>query len=499
MAVINKIWSMLALVTIFSWSPILFSQALANGLAEPKSFCYLNGLAERLRCGYVSVAEDPGKPNGRKIDIHYVVMPAVKPVYKNEALLAIAGGPGQSAIDNAALFNSTFSKVRETRDILLIDQRGTGRSNPLACPGDSALSPLLMDGRAFDVIAETKKCLNALDADVAMYNSTIALNDFEVVRQTLGYEKLHLYGISYGSRMAQLYMRHYGDSLVTVTLDGVVPMQIPVIAVGLSVDRAIDRLLKDCAEDIACADKFPNLTVILGTINSQLENQPTIINTFHPVTGEPTDFFLTRDKLLSILRLSMYSPTTRSLLPLAIHQASLGNYQTLLGLYSLMMEGIDLAAGMHNSVVCAEDIQRVSSTLLGEISASYMADTLYQALTKACSVWPSHAANPEFSNPISSAIPTLLLSGELDPATPPDWGTIAMKKMTNAVHFIAPYATHGVASQSCGNKLIAQLIDTANIQTLKNDCLNDDQSTGFYLNGSSAQMLPIRLLKGGSL
>ncbi|MDG0968470.1 MAG: alpha/beta hydrolase [Porticoccaceae bacterium] len=490
---------MTTFVVILSWPVMLFSQALASGPEESKGFCYVDGLAERLRCGYVSVAEDPGKPNGRKIDVHYVVIPAVKPIYENEALLAIAGGPGQSAIDNAALFNSTFSKVRETRDILLIDQRGTGRSNLLSCPEDTALSPLMVDERAFNVLAETKKCLDALNADVAMYNSTIALNDFEAVRQALGYKKLHLYGISYGSRMAQLYMRHYGDSLATVTLDGVVPMQIPVIAVGLSVDRALAGLLKDCAEDVGCADKFPNLTVTLDSINSQLENQPIVVNTFHPVTGDPTEFFLTRDKLLSILRLSMYSTTTRSLLPLAIHHASLGNYQALLGLYSLMMEGIDLAAGMHNSVVCAEDIQRVNSTLLGEISASYMADTLYQALIKACSVWPSHATNPEFSNPISSAVPTLLLSGELDPATPPDWGTMAMKKMTNAVHFIAPYATHGVASQSCGNELIAQLIDTANIQTLNNDCLDEDQSTGFYLNGSSAQMLPNNLLKEGSL
>ena len=147
--------------------------SLANNVVADDSVknghCYVEDLSDRLRCGYVTVAEDPKQPNGRTINIHYVIVSAVKPLYPSEALLAIAGGPGQSAIDNAALFNQTFSKVRETRDILLIDQRGTGRSNLLSCPEDKSLSPLSIDERLFDNLAETKKCLATFDADVAMY------------------------------------------------------------------------------------------------------------------------------------------------------------------------------------------------------------------------------------------------------------------------------------------------------------------------------------------
>ncbi len=265
------------------------------------SDCHIDGLEDRLRCGYVTVAEDPKKPNGRTIIIHYVIVPAVKPLYPAEALLAIAGGPGQSAIDNAALFNQTFSKVRETRDILLIDQRGTGRSNLLSCPEDKSLSPLSIDERLFDNLAETKKCLATFDADVAMYNSSFAIHDFEAVRNHVGYTKLHLYGISYGSRMAQLYMRHYPESLATVTLDGVVPMQQSVLAVGLSVDRALDGVFDQCASNRDCNEQFPNLRLTLNQLTGRLENKAIETTVFHPATGAPTTFLLTRDKLLGIL------------------------------------------------------------------------------------------------------------------------------------------------------------------------------------------------------
>lgn len=453
------------------------------------SYCYVDGLSDRLPCGFIQVAEDSSKPQGRKIDIHYVVIPAVKPVHPTEALLAIAGGPGQSAIDNAALFNNTFKKVRETRDILLIDQRGTGRSNILQCPQDNILSPLMVDEQGFDVIVETEKCLSNIESDLAMYDSSTAIHDFEAVRKFLGYEKLHVYGISYGSRMAQLYMRHYSEALLTVTLDGVVPMQQSVLAVGLSVDRALEGVLEQCAADAACNQQFPALRSDLSSLTNNLTNNPVTTNVFHPMTGNPETFLLTRDKLLGILRLSMYSPSTRTLLPLAINLAASGNYQPLLGLYSLIMNGIDLAAGMHNSVVCAEDVHRVSPDLMADIEQSYTANSLYEAMVKSCSIWPSNRVDEKFFNPIESDIPTLLLSGELDPATPPDWGALAMVNMTNAAHFVAPYATHGVAAQTCGSDLVADLVDLGTVTDLDASCLSETHFKNFYLNPSSAQAL----------
>lgn len=461
---------------------------LAKPASEESNHCYIEGLSDRLRCGYIIVNENPNEPNGQKINIHYAVIPAVKNIYPNQAFLAIAGGPGQSAIDNAPLFNNTFARIRETRDILLIDQRGTGRSNILKCPEDKSVSPLLMNEGNFDTIAETNKCLAAIDGDVTQYTSTAALKDFEAVRISLGYDKLHIYGISYGTRMAQLYMREYAEAIATVTLDGVVPMQQSVLAIGLAIDRAVDLLISECENLSRCQQQFPSLRKALATTEVELMLSPVKAQIFHPMTGQPTEFLLTHDKFLSVIRLALYSPTTRVLLPYAIHQAGEKNYQAVLGLYSLTMEGIDIAMGMHASVVCSEDIHRLSTDLSTELETSYMGRTMFTELSKVCSVWPSTKVDETFSAPISNNIPTLLLSGELDPATPPDWAILAMADMKNATHLVAPHAAHGVAMQSCANRLVAQLVDEDSTAELDGDCLKEEQPRGFYLNANGVDI-----------
>ena len=461
---------------------------LAKPASEESDHCYIEGLSDRLRCGYIIVNENPNEPNGQKINIHYAVIPAVKNIYPNQAFLAIAGGPGQSAIDNAPLFNNTFARIRETRDILLIDQRGTGRSNILKCPEDKSVSPLLMNEGNFDTIAETNKCLAAIDGDVTQYTSTAALKDFEAVRISLGYDKLHIYGISYGTRMAQLYMREYAEAIATVTLDGVVPMQQSVLAIGLAIDRAVDLLISECENLSRCQQQFPSLRKALATTEVELMLSPVKAQIFHPMTGQPTEFLLTHDKFLSVIRLALYSPTTRVLLPYAIHQAGEKNYQAVLGLYSLTMEGIDIAMGMHASVVCSEDIHRLSTDLSTELETSYMGRTMFTELSKVCSVWPSTKVEETFSAPISNNIPTLLLSGELDPATPPDWAILAMADMKNAKHLVAPHAAHGVAMQSCANRLVAQLVDEGSTAELDGDCLKEERPRGFYLNANGVDI-----------
>ena len=461
---------------------------LAKPASEESDHCYIEGLSDRLRCGYIIVNENPNEPNGQKINIHYAVIPAVKNIYPNQAFLAIAGGPGQSAIDNAPLFNNTFARIRETRDILLIDQRGTGRSNILKCPEDKSVSPLLMNEGNFDTIAETNKCLAAIDGDVTQYTSTAALKDFEAVRISLGYDKLHIYGISYGTRMAQLYMREYAEAIATVTLDGVVPMQQSVLAIGLAIDRAVDLLISECENLSRCQQQFPSLRKALATIEVELMLSPVKAQIFHPMTGQPTEFLLTHDKFLSVIRLALYSPTTRVLLPYAIHQAGEKNYQAVLGLYSLTMEGIDIAMGMHASVVCSEDIHRLSTDLSTELETSYIGRTMFTELSKVCSVWPSTKVDETFSAPISNNIPTLLLSGELDPATPPDWAILAMADMKNATHLVAPHAAHGVAMQSCANRLVAQLVDEGSTAELDGDCLKEERPRGFYLNANGVDI-----------
>lgn len=454
------------------------------------SHCYVDGLSERLDCGFITVPEDRAKPNGKQIDIHYVVLPAIKNSAHSEAFLAIAGGPGQSAIDNAAGFSRMFSKIRQKRDILLIDQRGTGRSNVLNCEGEGFEGALSINEADFDVAKETQACLDKLDADVTQYGSLSALEDFEAVRQHLGYHKLHLYGISYGTRMAQLYMRQYPQVLSTVTIDGVVPMQQSVLAIGNAINRGFELLIQDCDENKLCAAQFPHLEEDLYKVDAELALQPAIRQVNDPLTGEFTRLTMTRSKFMGAIRMALYMPNVRALLPHAISEAAKGNFQPIMGLYALTIDSTGIAMGMHASVVCGEDWQRLTQAERDAANQTYFGQEMITNFEKSCAIWNMPAVDASFSAPISSDIPTLALSGQIDPATPPSWGELAMEKLTNAKHFIAPYATHGVANQSCGNDLIAQLVDSGSVEGLDKSCLDKDVRRNFYLNASTVEAIP---------
>lgn len=487
---------MLAMASTATWASDVKSkqtQAAAD-IANNTDTCYVEGVSDRLNCGFVTVPENHNKPDGKQIQVHYVVLPAVKNVNHEEALLAIAGGPGQSAIDNAAGFDAMLSKVRQQRDIMLIDQRGTGRSNLLTCD-EGAQSPLSFDDDNADTLAETQKCLAKIDADVTQYGSLNAIKDFEAVRQHLGYKKLHIYGISYGTRMAQLYMRLYPAHLATVTLDGIVPMQQSVLEIGASIDRGFDLLFKDCQETTACHTQFPELKAEFDQVAASLAKAPVMENVYDPVTGEKTMLTMTRGKFYGSIRMALYQANVRALVPHAIHQAAKHNFQPILGLYSLTIDNAGMAMGMHASVVCGEDMHRITPAMREQAQHSFMGKTMLEGLEATCEVWKVPAVDDSFSEPISSDIPTLLLSGEIDPATPPSWGELAMEKLTNAKHFVAPYATHGVAYQSCANNLIADLVRSGSVKDLDGECLKKDVRRSFYLNASSVEPLDANIKK----
>ncbi|MDT3321002.1 alpha/beta hydrolase [Shewanella sp. SP1S2-4] len=490
---------MLAMASTATWASDVKSQQtqaadIASNIANNTDTCYVEGVSDRLNCGFVTVPENPNKPDGKQIQVHYVVLPAVKNVNHEEALLAIAGGPGQSAIDNAAGFDAMLSKIRQQRDILLIDQRGTGRSNLLTCD-EGAQSPLSFDDDNADTLAETQKCLAKIDADVTQYGSLNAIKDFEAVRQHLGYKKLHVYGISYGTRMAQLYMRLYPAHLATVTLDGIVPMQQSVLEIGASIDRGFDLLFKDCQETAACHAQFPELKAEFDQVAASLAKAPVMENVYDPVTGEKTMLTMTRGKFYGSIRMALYQANVRALVPHAIHQAAKHNFQPILGLYSLTIDNAGMAMGMHASVVCGEDMHRITPAMREQAQHSFMGKTMLEGLEATCEVWKVPAVDDSFSEPISSDIPTLLLSGEIDPATPPSWGELAMEKLTNAKHFVAPYATHGVAYQSCANNLIADLVRSGSVKDLDGECLKKDVRRSFYLNASSVEPLDANIKK----
>ncbi|GLP95427.1 alpha/beta hydrolase [Paraferrimonas sedimenticola] len=449
--------------------------------------CYVEGLSEKLQCGSVSVPLDHQQPSGDQIDVHYLVLPAIKPIPNQAPLLAIAGGPGQSAIDNAALFDKVFTKVRQTRDILLIDQRGTGQSAMLACDEYSLSQQLAMDDSQVDHSVEIDKCLQQQQYPVRWFDTESGVRDFELVRQALGYPSVHLYGISYGTRAAQVYLKLFPDLVETTTLDGVVPMQQSVIAIGQAIERGFNMLLQDCQENANCHNTYPDLVLRFNDLQARLDKQPENLTVAHPLTAEPSPLTLTKAKLLGALRLAMYSPTTRALIPYAIDAASRDNFQPLLGLISLSSGAGDMAMGMHLSVICAEDFHRIDATLRESLQASYMGREMLKLFDAACPIWDMPPAPEQFSEVLKTDKPVLLLSGQMDPATPPSWGELATVGLTNAKHLVSPYAAHGVAMQTCANRLIADFINAGTLEALELECFDKDTRRSFYLNANSTE------------
>ncbi|KAF7786271.1 hypothetical protein PRUB_a0781 [Pseudoalteromonas rubra] len=447
--------------------------------------CYTKGLPDRLMCGSV---EQPlsAKDNNEKISIHFAVIPAIKQVHPSEAILAFAGGPGQSAIEVAAVFARVLRYAREDRDIILVDQRGTGKSTLLQCDMDPLEAQFAFNDDALPIFeysrAETQKCKTKLNTNLSHFTTVAAASDFEAVRLALGYQKLHLFGASYGTRIAQEYMRRYPQAVASATLDGVVPMQQSLVAIGEAIDDSLQAIFTDCADTTDCSQQYPQLEQQYQTLLTKLEVQPASVQIPHPRTHRSISLVLTQNKVRSAIRMALYSHTTRALVPLAISEANRENYLPLVGLMGSDTAFGSLAMGMHSAIVCGEDWPALTAEERARFSATYFGRMMIESLDASCPIWQVDAVEKSFYQPLTTEIPTLLLSGGLDPATPPEWAELAMVNMEHARHLIAAEATHGVAAQSCADKLVAEFIDHGELKTLDASCLDKTAVRRYFMN-----------------
>ncbi len=287
--------------------------------------CSLNlpgtSLTARARCGSLEVAENPADPDGKKISLNIAIAPATGKSTEPDPVFFFAGGPGQAATETWVMIRSTLNKIRKKRDIVMIDQRGTGGSNKLACA--SEVEEDLNQEIDLDLISsETRKCLAGLDADPRFYTTTIAMGDYNQVRQAMGYDKINIMGVSYGTRAAQVYLRLFPQTVRSVTLDSVVPMQ---LALGqehpLMLDRSVDRVFKDCAKEPDCNALFPDQLEALNRLFMQLQKTPRQIRIIDPVSGQARQMRVSADTLAVAIRFLSYASETQALIPLLVHEA----------------------------------------------------------------------------------------------------------------------------------------------------------------------------------
>ena len=426
--------------------------------------CRLRGVEHEALCGSVQRALDPARPNATQIAVHYAVLPALARNKRPDPVFFFAGGPGQSAIDIAPQVAAMLARFANRRDIVLIDQRGTGRSAPLLCEADDPALPLaelFTPDRQRERIAACLVKLKALPhGDLRFYTTTLAMQDAEAVRAALGAERINLVGASYGTRAVLEYLRQFPTRVRRAVIDGVAPPDM-VLPAAFSADNqaALDALLGACEADKACAAREPQLR---ERWRGLLASLPRAIELRHPITDRSERLSLTRDMLLGMVRGPLYAPALAAALPAAIGQASQGRFDALAGLAQALggRRGLPLAVGMHFSVICAEDFPRLGAAIDkpgADFGASFA--TLYRDI---CASWPRGDVPAAFYALPAAPAPTLVLSGGLDPATPPRHGErVAQALGAKARHSVVPNAGHGVMGLACMRDALYRFVDAA--------------------------------------
>src|SRR5580765_4941325 len=392
---------------------------LAAG-AQAQADCRVAGLRNSVKCGVAQRALDPARPDGPKIDVHYVVVPAMARRKLPDPVFLIAGGPGQSAINLAPQVMALFGRLNNRRDIVFVDQRGTGRSAPLACkdPEDETLAEQAELERQQRLIMECKAALLKqpylkAESDLGFFTTWIAVHDLDAVRRQLGAERVDLIGGSYGTRVALEMLRQFPQTVRRTVIDGVAPADMALPA-SFSTDNqaAFDRLAESCAAEPACAKAHPDLRARFAAL---LQGLPRQVKTQHPLTGADEQFTLTRELVLGAVRGALYSPALAAALPEAIEAASRGDYAGLVGLSATQGSGkaMRLATAMHLSVVCAEDMPRLASA--ADKPGSEFGSAFAARYEKLCAAWPRGAVPAAFYSLPTGPSATLVLSGGIDP------------------------------------------------------------------------------------
>ena len=436
-------------------------------------------------CASFSVPLDYADPDGPSIALAVARVPALTATPAPDPLLLINGGPGGSGIDLYLQTRSAFEPVRRDRDIILVDQRGTGRSRAgLDCelPDDLELETATPEALG----AAVERCLAQFDNDARWFTTSIAVRDLDRVRAALGVEQWNIYGVSYGTRVAQHYLRRYPERTRAVVLDGTVPAD---LALGPDVagnaQAALDELFARCAADTACAERFGALEQKFQTLRERFAAGPTRIAIADPRTARPETVELGTEQLQAVVRLMSYAAPTIALLPLVIDETYAGNYEPLAAQSKLVIDslGESLSFAMHNSVVCAEDVPFFDAAGPGAEAAGYLGDSIVAGLEAICARWPRGPIDDDFKAPVVSDRPALLLSGADDPVTPPSYANRVMAEgLKNSRHLIAPGQGHGVAAVGCVPRIIRDFLDEPNPNALAADCLEHEPPTPFFLS-----------------
>jgi pimeloyl-ACP methyl ester carboxylesterase len=430
---------------------------------------------ESLRCGSYEVFENRQERSGRKIKLHIVMAPSFSMQPQPDPVFVIVGGPGGSAAELAGR-TPQFDKLRARRDIVFVDQRGTGLSNGLQCD----LYGNTIQGHFTELfpVDAVRRCRDTLakSADLAMYTTPIAMDDLDEVRRAMGYSKINLYGVSYGTWAAMEYLRTHADSVRTATLAGTasVGAKFP-LQFAKGAQSALEDLFRDCAADESCNARFPDLRNEFETILKTLRERTAEFQ----IEGESVS--LTYHAFTERLRLMLYDLGSASRVPVVIHAAASGNWIPFAAaVLNRSRQTSPLAAGMYFTVSCSESVPTITDAdIERESSGTFVGDFRTRVHQRACAEWPRATIPPEFYQPLRTDVPVLMLAGDLDPATPPQFAREAAKTLPNGRVVRIRNAAHGYGS-NCLQEIVEGFVTAGSAKELDSSCVESMRRPPFY-------------------
>ena len=454
--------------------------------------CSQEGVDARVDCGHIRVLESRAAAGGREIEIHFVRARAVGDDPAPDPVFVLTGGPGEHASRSTA--QRLRSKVRflERRDVVIVDQRGTGRSNPLDCEeydleADPSGFQRLFDVDFFD--AETmRRCRAELEsrADLTQYTATAIAADIDAVRAALGYDRINLDGGSWGTRLGLEIIRRHGERVRSAILAGVAPpTAILVETVARDFQDALDALVRDCRADTACSAAFPDFESQLKEVLARLEREPATVELVNPGTSQAEPIRLRHAQLLTAIRFSLYSTGLSSALPLQVRAASEGNLAPISGLLPELLYQLKnlVSEGMWASVKCAEELPFVDLDRARSLAEGTLMGTLRLDQERAiCETWPRGRVPEDYHDPVVSKVPVLLLTAELDPTSPARLGAQAAQHLENSTLVEVANRSHwGLGGNDCMRGIVMDFLEEGSGEGVDTSCATRFERPPFQL------------------
>jgi pimeloyl-ACP methyl ester carboxylesterase len=442
--------------------------------------CYIRELGEEVLCGTYEVMENRNVRKGAKIRLNFIILPAWTTDPAPDPVFIFSGGPGQGSADIAVYYARNYEKLRWERDIVLVDQRGTGQSNPLHCQriGDpNSAQTYLQDMFPEDYVKNCRKDLEK-KANLRHYDSTTAMKDIDDLRATLGYERINIIGSSYGAYMGIVYMKYFPDRVRTAFLThSAMPNWSYSGSIAPNTEVALERMLTDCALDPDYAADYPLLRQQLDQVLYQLKQGPVTVPIINPITGEYEQVAFTYNNFIHGVRSMLYTTARSRWIPAFIHWASRGNFSPVAEYTANYLYGInrDLKDGMFLCVTCTETIPYINYAEARALAqGTFMGTYRLDQQKNACDWWVRGDHPDDFHEMHMMDIPTLIISGEIDPVTPPQYGEDLAGYLPNSLHVIIPNAGHEFRTvwEDGLDDVVAQFLSQGSVIGLDTSCVD---------------------------